>query len=183
MGLGMWLVLISQGWAFSLLGPFPAWQLAAYGGLQLDYNQPNDIGGPMQVNEGYRWNIPVIYYAFDQSFINYFGPDGIAAVNEAIATFNNLPPMDQIVSDGFSFFLNGEIVPTRTTLVNQTAQEIGLLDVKSVASRTPRLFPDSPPPYSWNCKANAVPRHRRESSRYKDVRRCSQGKRCRCRRM
>src|SRR4051812_42624162 len=121
LGLGMVLILVSQSRAFSLLGPFPAWQLAAYDGLQLDYNQQGDIGGPMRVDEGYRWNIPVIYYAFDQSFINYFGPDGVAAVTQAINVFNNLPPMDQIVTDGFSFFVNGEIVPTRTTLVNGTA--------------------------------------------------------------
>ena len=83
MGLGIWLAFAGTGGAFSLLGPFPAWQLAAYSGLQLDYNQPDDIGGPMRVNEGYRWNIPVIYYAFDQSFINYFGPNGIAAESSA----------------------------------------------------------------------------------------------------
>jgi len=151
LGLGIWLAFAGTGGAFSLLGPFPAWQLAAYSGLQLDYNQPDDIGGPMRVNEGYRWNIPVIYYAFDQSFINYFGPNGIAAVNQAIATFNNLPPMDQIFTDGFSFFLNGEIVPTRTTLVNGTAQQIGLLDVKSVAMHMliEELGLAEPERYTW----------------------------------
>ena len=151
LGLGMWLAFAGTGGAFSLLGPFPAWQLAAYGGLQLDYNQQGDIGGPQGRNEGYRWNIPVIYYAFDQTFINYFGPSGIAAVTQAINTFNNLPPMDQIVTDGFSFFVNGEIVPTRTTLVNQTASEIGLLDVKSTAMRLliEELGLAEPERYAW----------------------------------
>jgi len=158
LGLGIWLVLVSQAWAFSLLGPFPAWQLAAYGGLQLDYNQPGDIGGPMRINEGYRWNIPVIYYAFDQSFLNYFGPNGVAAVNQAIATFNNLPPMNQIVTDGFSFFINGQIVPTRTTLVNQTAQEIGLLDVKSTAMHMliEELGLAEPERYAWALSSRQV---------------------------
>ena len=139
-GLAVWLACVGTTHAFSLLGRgaagaqnalFPDWQTAVYDGLLLDYAAPGDIGGPMRVNEGYRWNIPTITYAFDQTFINYFGPDGMRAVNQAIAVFNNLPSVDQIRTDGFSFFVNGEIVPTRTTLSNPLARDIGLLDLKS----------------------------------------------------
>ena len=60
--------------AFSLLGPYKTWQVQAIG-----YNLPGDIGGPMTLSEGYRWNVPTIYYAFDQSFIAYFGSNGMAS--------------------------------------------------------------------------------------------------------
>ena len=65
------------GWAFSLLGPSPAsggvngalsWQSTDVG-----YNTFGvDIGGPVNLGEEYRWNIPVITYAYDESFLNYF---------------------------------------------------------------------------------------------------------------
>ncbi len=61
--------------AFSLLGPYADWM-----DQTLAYKQPGDIGGPMDINEEYRWNVPVVTYAFDQSFLDYFGSNGAAAV-------------------------------------------------------------------------------------------------------
>ena len=138
--------------AFSLLGAgFPAWQTADYDGVALAYNEPGDLGGPRRVNEGYRWNLPVITYAFDQSFISYFGLDGVRAVEEAIAVYKELPPMNKITTDGFSFFINGEIVPTRTTLENGEARLLGLLDVKSTAMHylIEELGLAEPERYAW----------------------------------
>lgn len=165
MGVAVWLVSAGTSNAFSLLGRglppddlFPAWQTATYGNLALDYAAPGDIGGPMRVNEGYRWNLPLITYAFDQSFINYFGPDGVRAVNQAIAVFNNLPSMDRIFTDGFSFFANGEIVPTRTTLRNPLAESIGLLDLKSTAMHMiiEQLGLAEPERYAWALASRQV---------------------------
>src|ERR1035441_4035821 len=65
--------------AFSLLGPYADWMTPA-----LNYRLPGDIGGPMNIGEGYRWNVPVVTYAFDQSFLDYFGSNGAAAVERAI---------------------------------------------------------------------------------------------------
>src|SRR5690349_5399379 len=79
--------------AFSLLGPvqpFPgneAWQSAALG-----YNPLNtDIGAPKNLTEEYRWNVPVITYGFDPSFLNYFGNEGVAAIDAAFGILNSLP--------------------------------------------------------------------------------------------
>jgi hypothetical protein len=45
----------------------------------------------MGINEEYRWNVPVITYGFDKSFEDYFGSNGIAAVESAIQILNDLP--------------------------------------------------------------------------------------------
>lgn len=60
---------------FSLLGPYTDWMSRANG-----YQQPGDVGGPMDITEGYRWNVPVVTYGFDRSFLDYFGSNGVAAV-------------------------------------------------------------------------------------------------------
>jgi len=64
--------------AFSLVGPYTDWmdRTKAYRGAS--------IGGPMNFNEGYRWNIPVITYGFERSFLDYFGSNGVAAVDAAV---------------------------------------------------------------------------------------------------
>ena len=37
-----------------------------------DMSLEGDIGGPMDVTNEYRWNVPVLTYGFDQSFVDYF---------------------------------------------------------------------------------------------------------------
>ena len=70
--------------AFVLMGPGnpnevangPAW------------NYTDDLGAPKSINREhnrfYRWNIPDFVYSFDASFVNYFGPEGMTAVDEAM---------------------------------------------------------------------------------------------------
>jgi len=68
------LVATSTARAFSLLGPYAPWMTP-----ELSYHQPGDIGGPMDLHEEYRWNLPVLTYGFDQSFLDYFGQPGVEA--------------------------------------------------------------------------------------------------------
>src|SRR4249920_3873600 len=77
--------------AFSLLGPYASWQVPALG-----YRLNGQIGGPMTLNEGYRWNVPAITYGFDPSFIGYFGTNGVVAIEEAFKILNDLPPFSEI---------------------------------------------------------------------------------------
>jgi len=86
----------TQVGAFSLLGPYADWMTPT-----LAYQQPDDIGGPMDINEGYRWNVPIVTYAFDQSFLDYFGSNGVTAVEQAIGVINDLPPASSIVLTNF----------------------------------------------------------------------------------
>jgi len=134
------LAVAPAAWGFSLQGPggpdgnTPAkdWQLpAANGGWEIGYNNAGRIGSPMfaETGEGYRWNIPVIYYAFDSSFITYFGKDGMNAVREAVKILNRLPAVSRMSKDLSEFPLN-------TTQVNHEAAQLGLVDVKSMALQT-----------------------------------------------
>jgi hypothetical protein len=127
-GLAMLAAWVGHVQAFSLLGQYKSWQVTAIG-----YNLPGDIGGPMTLAEGYRWNVPTIVYAFDQSFIAYFGPKGIESIEKAVAIFNDLPPASQITNDGSSLYIRGDRVPTDTKRINFQAQTLGMLDIKSTA--------------------------------------------------
>jgi hypothetical protein len=103
--------------AFSLLGPYDTWMQLTNG-----YRQPADIGGPMNLNEEYRWNVPVLTYAFDASFLDYFGSNGVFAVEQAIQMLNDLPPASQLDPTNY---------PPEVTGVNYFAQALNLTDVKS----------------------------------------------------
>ena len=121
--------------AFSLLGPFKdgttvageAWQGEPFGGRPqgLGYTLAGDIGGPMFAHEAYRWSVPTITYAFDSSFLRFFGTNGVAAVEEAIAILNALPPVSKMSPTLDEF-------PLDTKRENSAAAAMGLLDLKSL---------------------------------------------------
>ncbi|MGH7993250.1 MAG: hypothetical protein ACREDQ_07030 [Limisphaerales bacterium] len=81
-----------------------------------------DIGGPKNIGEGYRWNVPVVTYAFDPSFEAFFGSNGVAAVESAIQILNALPPASQ---------LDPSTYPLNATSENYIANAEGLIDLKS----------------------------------------------------
>src|SRR2546430_1475925 len=118
--LGAFLTITTPGaQAFSLLGPYAPWMDEAK-----SFRQPGrDIGGPMNIGEGYRWNAPVITYGFDASFLKYFGSNGVAEVESAIDLFNNLPPASQLDPTNY---------PTQVAQLNSQAASQGLIDLKSV---------------------------------------------------
>jgi hypothetical protein len=106
--------------AFSLLGPFTTWQTA-----QLGYQVfANDLGGPMALGEEYRLTVPLLTYGFDASFLNYFGTNGVRAVDEAFAILNALPHVTEMRSNLSEF-------PTTSRLQNFQARELGIIDLKS----------------------------------------------------
>jgi hypothetical protein len=105
--------------AFSLLGPFESWMTTTNGFYPSD---EGDIGGPMCISNGYRWNVPVVTYGFDQSFLDYFGTNGVAAVESAIQILNNLPPASQIVLTDY---------PLESRHINYATQSQSLNDLKS----------------------------------------------------
>lgn len=107
----------SMAHAFSLLGPYDTWMQPTNG-----FRLASDIGGPMNLGEEYRWNVPVLTYSFDQSFLDYFGAEGVAAVEQAIQILNNLPPASQLDPTNY---------PPESWQVNFSAQALNLTDVKS----------------------------------------------------
>ncbi|HEX4264380.1 MAG TPA: hypothetical protein VH597_08575 [Verrucomicrobiae bacterium] len=116
----LFLFFTQQTKAFSLLGPFENWMTVTNGFMV----SPSDLGGPMDITQGYRWNVPVITYAFDQSFIDCFGTNGVAAVEGAIQILNDLPPASQIDLNSY---------PPNTTANNLAAASASLVDLKSAA--------------------------------------------------
>lgn len=106
---------------FSLLGPFTPWQTTALG-----YQLNGTIGGPMNLGEGFRWNVPVITYSFDRSFLDYFGPNGVIAIDQAMKHFNDLPSASKISPDlaGYS---------PQTMRENYEAAALGIVDLKTTA--------------------------------------------------
>jgi hypothetical protein len=123
--IALYLLLGFIGWvngacnlhAFSLMGPYEPWMTPTNG-----FNLPWDIGGPMNIGNGYRWNVPVITYAYDESFMDFFGTNGVAAVESAIQMLNNLPPASQIDPSTFPLDSQGQ---------NSEASIEGLVDLKS----------------------------------------------------
>ena len=117
---GLSLILgVTSVHSFSLLGPYDSWQTPEIG-----YNRGGDIGGPMNLGEEYRWNVPTITYAFDATFVEYFGTNGMAAVDQAMKILNDLPPASRL--DPNEFLLN-------TVSSNPQAAGLSLFDLKSTA--------------------------------------------------
>ncbi len=110
--------------AFSLLGPTNSepWQVH-----DLGYSLRMDVGGPMNIGEDFRRNTPVLYYAFDENFLDYFGSNGVYAVDQAFAILNNL----HNVSDTNFYSADLSEVPLESRRFNQTAAALNLLDLKS----------------------------------------------------
>src|SRR5438445_12290564 len=109
-----WLLLLSFGLesasGFALLGPKEAFQTAALGYnrlTELDYpatswlilSGPEFTYAPKNLGEEYRWSVPVLYYTYDTSFLDYFAADGVQAVDSAFAIFNSLTNVSSYTSD------------------------------------------------------------------------------------
>jgi hypothetical protein len=120
--------------AFSLLGVFEAWQVPAIGHNAL----AGDIGGVKNIGEEYRINIPVITYGFDDTFMNYFGSEGVAAIDAAFAILNSLPPFSSLDRNLTEFPLFDPATGVSTTFrdsrrINLRAAANNLIDLKSTA--------------------------------------------------
>lgn len=100
--------------AFSLLGAPASWQTEVIG---YDPGQ-----GPHNLGREYRLNVPRLFYAFDESFLNYFGQRGVEEVEKAIKILNDLPPVSEIDIDDY---------PLYATRVNHRAEAAQLTDLKS----------------------------------------------------
>ena len=103
---------------FSLLGPYATWMDT----IKSYQQTPIEIGGPMNIGEDYRWNVPQITYGFDESFLLYFGTNGVHAVEQAIKILNDLPRASDIDLSKY---------PMNTVRTDFRASSLLLMDVKS----------------------------------------------------
>jgi hypothetical protein len=137
---GIGLALSLQGaWAFSLLGPDAqntpatpgdAWQVTLIGYNPLDADAPppfilnNSDTGPKNLGEEYRRNVPVMYYAADANFLDFYETNGVVALQQAMGVFNALTNVDSY-STGLTEF------PLNAISLNYQAQGLELYDLKS----------------------------------------------------
>src|SRR5437870_5035077 len=96
-----WTVVLACGvqsaGAFALIGPPEAWQITQNG-----FNPIPQDGlaiGPMNLGEEYRRNTPILFYTFDQNFLDYFGSNGVYAIDQAIAQFNSVSNLSGYSAD------------------------------------------------------------------------------------
>lgn len=110
---------------FSLMGPFASWQTAAIG-----FNLAGDVGGPMNHFEGYRVTVPILNYGYDATFLNFFGSNGVAAIESAMAIMNAVPAASAM-SESLAEFPLQAVGP-----VNATAAGLQVFDLRSAALST-----------------------------------------------
>ena len=118
------LVILTLGgqlsWGFALLGPInEPYQVPVIG-----YNIGGDIGAPKNIGEEYRRNTPVIYYSFDANFLDYFGSNGVAAIESGISVFNALTNVSRMSGNLNEF-------PLQVTRENYLAETLFIEDMKS----------------------------------------------------
>ena len=138
--------VVPSALAFSLLGPPPGGD--AYQVPEIGYFLPGDIGGPKNIGEEYRWNTPILNYAFDANFLNYFGSNGVVAVEQAIAIMNS-------VSNLSSYSASMADQPLEATRFNYQAQALSLLDLKTSALSwmVEELGLANPVRYTWTLRS------------------------------
>ena len=127
---------LPHAWAFSLLGPVAngpdVWQvtLIGYNPLPVSGAPPYFIDplptGPKNLAEEYRRNTPIMYYAANANFLDYFGSNGMVAVDGAFAMLNS------VLTNGVDSYSAGLTeFPLNSESVNYSAQQFLLRDLKS----------------------------------------------------
>ncbi|PYI83098.1 MAG: hypothetical protein DME26_15725 [Verrucomicrobia bacterium] len=137
---------VHTGRAFSLLGPFDTWQIQ-----EITYQMGSDIGGPQNLGEEYRIPMPTLFYAFESSFLDYFGSNGVAEVEKAIKIINDLPAVSLLSQQLTEFQLEAR-------RDNYQAAALSLLDLKSYTLNLliEQMGLAEPERYTWTLRARFV---------------------------
>jgi hypothetical protein len=151
-----WLLALAAGFqsahGFSLLGP--ANEPYQLGGRpnELSLNWGSDIGAPKNIGEEYRWNTPTLYYSYDQNFLDYFGSNGVYAVDQAIGILNSLPKVSAFSADLSEF-------PLEADRKNFKAETLFLIDLKSEAlnALVEQMGLAEPDRYTWQLHNRFLP--------------------------
>ncbi len=88
------------------------------------------------LGEEYRWNSPIVTYSYDESFLNYFGSNGVVAVEKAMTILNNIPAASAIKTTYPPASSDEENLwnyPTRPDRFHARAYNNRILDIKSYA--------------------------------------------------
>ncbi len=125
------------------------WQIPADG-----FGPPRDFVAPKNLGEEYRLNVPVLFYACDANFLDYFGSNGKTAIDHTFAilnkAFTNNPTGRTTGLDGYSQNLSE--FPLNTIHMNYQAQALGLYDLSSytLGLMMTQMGLADPVMYIWN---------------------------------
>lgn len=155
--------------AFSLGGPLSGdpggedWQTVRLGYSDSTTTLNGAIMSPKNLSHEYRRNVPVLRYAFDLTFINYFGTNGIAAVEAAFAIMNSLPNVGTLSRNLNEYPLDDPLTGATTTFrdsrqINYTAEALNLLDLKSqtLGFLVEQLGLVSPERFTWTLRSREL---------------------------
>jgi len=98
-------------------------------------NFVDPMGQAVPIKQFYRWNYPELTYAFDSTFVRYFGHNGMAAVSNAFVVLNDFfAPKDLTYTNGVSSMnllteFDGNF---RTWEFNPTANLRNITDMESL---------------------------------------------------
>ena len=146
LGLFVFLALKPAGRSFVLIGPpnfeyhWEAWgnhrPKPPFGEVpELGYTDP--WGAPKEKDLLFRWTLPDFTYAFDASFVNYFGPEGMEAVHDAVHVINDFFENEEYSGvSALDLHKHGFAGNFNTTWKNTTAQNGQVLDIKSMVLGT-----------------------------------------------
>lgn len=116
---------IHPAMSFSLLGPNnEPWQVPEIGYNPLPWDGLPT--GPKNLGEEYRRNVPVLYYTFDANWLEFFGSNGVVAVEQAMKILNGVTNVSSYSPELLEF-------PLASLRENYTADALLLNDVKSYA--------------------------------------------------
>lgn len=140
------LSMLQSANAFSLLGPKEEYQILALG-FSGDFSD-----APKNLGEEYRWNLRTVYYTYDANFLDYFGSNGVHAVDSAVAILNGLTNVSDYSADLSEF-------PLEEMRLNYTANALHLMDLKSCALEVlvERLGLADPEAFTWNLRNAVLP--------------------------
>jgi len=93
-----------------------------------------------------------MYYTCDANFFDYFGSNGVYAVDQAFAIFNSLTNVSSYSQQLTEF-------PLEATSINGTAEALGLTDLKSMTMTMmmEQLGLAGPTRYIWNIHNRVIP--------------------------
>jgi hypothetical protein len=134
--------------AFSFVGIAEPYQIFALGYLGSPAYQPHNLG------EEFRWNVPTNYYAFDETFVDYFGTHGTAAADAAFKVLN-----DTLSTNVSSWSLGLDEFPLESRQLNYTASALHLFDLKSFTLQTmlQELALTDSIAYTWTLRIRVLP--------------------------
>jgi hypothetical protein len=120
---GVLFLTLQSAWGFSPGGPIgnggDNWQVPV-----IDYGIGGDLLAPKNIGEEYRRVTPFMYYAADQSFLDFFGQEGLTNIDAAFALMNQVTNVSSYSADLSEW-------PLTSQQINLTAGTLALTDLKS----------------------------------------------------